>query len=106
MTTDKTLEAIETLPDDDVLTWKSRFNPDCGKLNSDDLKHLADELKHLREFVGDAMMIQMKGDVVLEVDTDEHGDGKWHVCDDWGYIMPPGYDSPIDAWQKMKGDLQ
>ena len=105
MTTDETIREIEALPDDMFLRTP---NPDPDNrqfVYSPDLKALAAELKLYREFVGNAMMIQMKGDAVLEIDTDEHGDGKWHICDDWGYITPPGYDTAIEAfdvWRKMQ----
>ena len=98
MTIDKTIEAIETLPDDTMLRIELHDSDGAyaayGYIAGPDLKALAAELKELREFVGamrPGSAIFTKGGAILC-----GGDGNWYT-DHHGK-----FDSAIDAYRKMK----
>ena len=92
MTIDKTIEAIDELPDIDYVHCYDY------EIRTDDLKALAAELKELREFVG-AM------DKVTA--TDWYGQwaylvtgDKYRIYDNADNLLATGTD-PFDAWRKM-----
>jgi len=97
MTIDKTIEAIEVLPDA-AECCVIRYTGDRIEPFADapDLKALAAELKELREFVG-AMhnCVLADGAFCCEVD-----DGVWHLTDVHDDLLASGTD-PFDAWRKM-----
>ena len=101
MTIDKTIEAIEALPNHERRGILAFFTVDTNEPTvfclSPDLKALATELKELREFVGAMNRVAIEEWHGHWLRTDEP---QFAFYDSDGECVASGTD-PFDAWRKM-----